>query len=182
VYRYRPPRRYFRYHRGGSLTTAQKAGLALGGAVVAAGLTGHAHAGTHHGGGSPAGAGAVAQAISYARAQLGKPYCWGGTGPGCYDCSGLVMEAYASAGVPIERTSEDQWATLRHVSRLRPGDLVFYPGADGTWASPGHVALYIGGGDVIQAFATGFQIMVSSLASASADAGGTVGYAQPGDA
>ena len=50
-------------------------------------------------------AGAARQAIAYAEAQLGKPYEWGATGPDAFDCSGLVMEAYASAGVTIPRTS-----------------------------------------------------------------------------
>jgi len=116
---------------------------------------------------------AAAQAIAYARAQLGKPYLWGGTGPDAYDCSGLVMEAYASAGVGIARTSQDQWATERHVSSPAPGDLVFYPGADGTWASPGHVALVVGGGDMIEAYGTGYPIREVSIRP------GMVGYTQP---
>ena len=51
------------------------------------------------------------------------------------------MQAYASAGVGIARTSEDQWATEPHVGSPQPGDLVFFAGADGTVASPGHVGL-----------------------------------------
>ena len=58
---------------------------------------------------------AAATAIAYARAQLGKPYVWGGTGPDGYDCSGLVMMAYQAAGVTIPRTSQDQWTDLPHV-------------------------------------------------------------------
>ena len=101
--------------------------------------------------------GPAATAIAYARAQLGKPYQWGGTGPDAYDCSGLVWAAYQSAGVDIPRTSEAQWAGLPHVplADVRPGDLVFFPGSDGTFAAPGHVALVIGGGQMIQAYATG---------------------------
>ena len=123
---------------------------------------------------------AAATAIAYARAQLGKPYEWGGTGPDAFDCSGLVQAAYASAGVSIPRTSEDQWAGLPHVpsADVRPGDLVFFPGSDGTWAAPGHVALVIGGGQMIQAYATGTPIEVSPLGGDGA--GGIVGYARPG--
>ena len=62
----------------------------------------------------------AAQAIAYAEQQLGKPYLWGGAGPDAYDCSGLVMQAYASAGISIARTSEDQWATETHVSTPEP--------------------------------------------------------------
>jgi cell wall-associated NlpC family hydrolase len=122
---------------------------------------------------------AAAVAIAYAKNQLGKPYCWGGTGSACYDCSGLVMEAYASAGVSIPRTSEAQWAGLPHIaaSQLKPGDLIFYAGSDGTVSSPGHVVMYLGGGSVIQAYATGYPIMTSALASM--NAGGLTGYARP---
>ena len=105
--------------------------------------------------------------------QLGKPYLWGGTGPYSFDCSGLVMEAYAHAGVGIARTSQAQWATERHVSSPRPGDLVFYPGADGTWTSPGHVALVVGGGQMIEAYATGYPIREVPIRP------GAVGYTQP---
>jgi cell wall-associated NlpC family hydrolase len=123
---------------------------------------------------APAAAGnAAAEAIAYARAQLGKPYQWGGTGPDAFDCSGLVMQAYAHAGQQIARTSEAQWATERHVTRPEPGDLVFYPGADGTWASPGHVALVVGGGQMIEAYGTGYPVRVTAIRR------GAVGYTQP---
>jgi cell wall-associated NlpC family hydrolase len=86
---------------------------------------------------------AAAAAIAYARQQAGKPYEWGGAGPGAFDCSGLVMKAYASAGVSIARTSQAQWATEPHVSDPAPGDLVFFAGADGTVSAPGHVGLVV---------------------------------------
>lgn len=130
-------------------------------------LSGHGGAS----GGAPSKA--AARAIAYARAQLGKPYEWGGTGPYAFDCSGLVMEAYSSAGVSIARTSQDQWTTERHVSSPRPGDLVFYPGADGTWSAPGHVALVVGGGQMIEAYGTGWPIREVPIRA------GTVGYTQP---
>ena len=94
--------------------------LAVGVGIAA--LSGHGGAATP--GGAPSRA--AAQAIAYARGQLGKPYLWGGTGPYSFDCSGLVMEAYAHAGVGIARTSQAQWATERHVSSPaagRPGVL-----------------------------------------------------------
>jgi cell wall-associated NlpC family hydrolase len=127
-----------------------------------------------------AASGPAATAIAYARAQLGKPYEWGGTGPGAYDCSGLVWAAYQSAGVDIPRTSQAQWAALPHVppAGVRPGDLVFFPGSDGTFTAPGHVALVIGGGQMIQAYAAGTPIEVSALNGDGA--GGIVGYARPG--
>jgi cell wall-associated NlpC family hydrolase len=151
-------------------------GSALAVGVAMAVLSGHSAGATP---GVRAPTRAAAQAIAFAQRQIGLPYCWGGTGGGCYDCSGLVMEAYASAGITIPRTSEDQWADLPHVSSPQPGDLVFAPGADGTWASPGHVALVIPGGEVIQAYATGYPIEVSSLSEFASGAGGIVGYTQP---
>ena len=123
---------------------------------------------------------AAATAIVFARAQLGKPYVWGGTGPDAFDCSGLTQAAWRAAGVAIARTSQDQWATLPHVAaaNVRPGDLVFFPGSDGTWSAPGHVAIVSGPGQMIQAYATGTPIEVSPLSGAGA--GGIVGYARPG--
>jgi peptidoglycan DL-endopeptidase CwlO len=103
---------------------------------------------------------AVATAINFAQAQLGKPYLFGGTGPDAFDCSGLVMMAYRAAGINIPRTSEEQWAELPHVApaNVEPGDLVFFAGADGTPTSPGHVGLVIGHDKMIEAYATGVPI------------------------
>jgi peptidoglycan DL-endopeptidase CwlO len=119
---------------------------------------------------------AVSAAISYAEDQLGKPYLWGGTGPDAFDCSGLVMMAYRTAGINIARTSEDQWVTEPHVaaSQVQPGDLVFFAGADGTPTDPGHVGLVIGHGQMIEAYATGFPIRVASYTDRD-----PVGFTQP---
>ena len=79
-------------------------------------------------------------------AQLGKPYVWGATGPGSFDCSGLTMRAWAAAGVPIPRTTYlqvDTGTPIGSTGSLAPGDLLFTPGT-GTAARPGHVGLYIG--------------------------------------
>jgi cell wall-associated NlpC family hydrolase len=106
---------------------------------------------------------AVATAIGYAEQQLGKPYLWGGTGPDAFDCSGLVMMAYRAAGVDIPRTSQQQWTWGPRVGarQVQPGDLVFFAGADGTPTAPGHVGLVIGGGLMIEAYATGFPIRIA---------------------
>ena len=87
-------------------------------------------------------------AVAFAYSQLGCPYVFGGTGP-CpdgYDCSGLVMKAWASAGVSIPRDTYSQWAALPHISLsdLQPGDLLYYNGES-------HVAMYVGGGMIIDA-------------------------------
>jgi peptidoglycan DL-endopeptidase CwlO len=125
----------------------------------------------------------VATAIAFAEAQLGKPYLFGGTGPDAFDCSGLVMMAYRAAGVYIPRTSQQQWAWGPQVpaSQVEPGDLVFFAGADGTTASPGHVGLVIGHDKMVEAYATGFPIRVSSFGDAAAAPGDTdpVGFTRP---
>jgi len=95
------------------------------------------------------------KAVAFAYAQLGCPYLYGGTGP-ChpgYDCSGLAQAAWASAGVQIPRDSYEQWAALPHVplSSIEPGDLLIYNGE-------GHVAIYVGGGYIIDAPQTGLDV------------------------
>jgi peptidoglycan DL-endopeptidase CwlO len=126
---------------------------------------------------------AMATVIGYARAQIGKPYLWGGTGPDAFDCSGLMMMAYRSAGIDIPRTSEDQWTWGPRVptGHEEPGDLVFFAGADGTTTSPGHVGLVIGHNLMIEAYATGFPIRISSFGEPSSPAGDQqpVGFTRP---
>jgi cell wall-associated NlpC family hydrolase len=86
------------------------------------------------------------------------------------------MMAYRTAGINIERTSEAQWASEQRVSasQVQPGDLVFFAGSDGTTTSPGHVGLVIGNGKMIEAYATGFPIRVSSYVGR-----GAIGFTQP---
>jgi cell wall-associated NlpC family hydrolase len=95
------------------------------------------------------------KAVAFVYAQLGCPYVYGGTGP-CssgFDCSGLAQAAWASAGVQIPRDSYEQWAALPHVplSSIEPGDLLIYNGE-------GHVAIYVGGGYIIDAPQTGLDV------------------------
>ncbi|MEV1073844.1 C40 family peptidase [Micromonospora parva] len=85
--------------------------------------------------------------VSFALAQRGKPYVWGAEGPDNYDCSGLMMVAWAEAGVRIPRVTADQVHTgvaVPSLAAMRPGDLIFIPGSDGTMTRPGHVGMYIG--------------------------------------
>jgi peptidoglycan DL-endopeptidase CwlO len=125
----------------------------------------------------------VATAVGYAEDQLGKPYLYGGTGPAAYDCSGLVMMAYRAAGVNIPRTSEQQWKDLPHVPKAKviPGDLVFFAGSDGTVKAPGHVGLVIAKNIMIEAYASGTPIRVTTFGTPQSPLGDThvVGYAQP---
>lgn len=89
-------------------------------------------------------------AVTYAIAQLGKPYVWGGAGPDVFDCSGLTMAAWAKAGVSLFHSSNDQFYEGR-AATIRTGDLVLVPGSDGTLANRGHVGIYIGYGLVLSA-------------------------------
>ncbi|GAA5156425.1 hypothetical protein GCM10023321_32140 [Pseudonocardia eucalypti] len=89
---------------------------------------------------------AAAAAIAYARGQLGRPYVWGGNGPGGFDCSGLIQQAYRSAGIvlPAPRTASTG-PRLATNDPLMPGDLVFY-GNPAIANGITHVALVIGDG------------------------------------
>ncbi|MET8042551.1 C40 family peptidase [Micromonospora sp. NPDC005215] len=85
--------------------------------------------------------------VAFALGQLGKPYVWGAEGPDSYDCSGLMMAAWAKGGVQIPRVTADQvhtGAAVPSLVAIRPGDLIFIPGSDGTMTRPGHVGMYIG--------------------------------------
>jgi len=128
---------------------------------------------------------AVAMAIKFAQQQIGKPYLFGGTGPDSFDCSGLVMMAYRAAGINIPRTAAEQFHFGPSVpaSAVSPGDLVFFAGADGTPANPGHVGLVIGKNTMIEAYATGFPIRVSTFGLANSGGGEktgqVVGFTRP---
>jgi cell wall-associated NlpC family hydrolase len=110
---------------------------------------------------------AAAKAIQYALAQLGVPYRWGGDGPGGFDCSGLTQAAYAAAGVAIPRTSEQQWLALPHVplKDALPGDLVFFNPGEFIPGLPGHVGIYLGNGQFIDAPHAGATVRIDTLAS-----------------
>src|SRR3984957_20043197 len=122
-----------------SLTGAELAQVQQG-TVDSAGITNAVYAG-------PTGTQADT-AVAFVFKQLGCAYVYGATGP-CslgYDCSGLVMKAWAAAGISIPRDTYEQWAALPHIaeSDIQPGDLLYYDGI-------GHVAMYVGNGMIIDA-------------------------------
>jgi cell wall-associated NlpC family hydrolase len=116
----------------------------------------------------PAPSAGAAAAVAFALEQVGKPYQWGADGPDAFDCSGLVYAAYATAGIPIARTTFGWRADGPQVplSQIRPGDLLFSAGSDGTAANPGHIVMYLGGGQVIQAPQAGQDVQVDPLSLA----------------
>jgi peptidoglycan DL-endopeptidase CwlO len=120
---------------------------------------------------SPAAAAAVTSALS----ALGKPYVFGASGPAAYDCSSLMVAAWAAGGHALSRTTYTQIydGTPTTTAQLAPGDLVLTPGSDGRLASPGHVGMFIGRGLVVEAPHTGDVVKVvtySSLTSAGVSA------------
>jgi len=107
---------------------------------------------------APSGSGGAA-AVAAAKSRLGLPYVWGASGPDSFDCSGLTMWAWAHAGVSLPHFSGAQYGSTTHISMadLQPGDLVFEsdPGA--------HVAMYIGGGQIIAAPHSGTVVQIQPL-------------------
>jgi len=117
---------------------------------------------------------AVTLAIRFALAQLGTAYQWGGSCTDAHstdmalhcDCSSLVQRAYLAAGIPLPRTTfaqVDVGTPVYSLPALRPGDLLFTAGSDGTTANPGHVGMYIGDGLIVQAPQTGESVQLSPL-------------------
>ncbi|MCK2216960.1 NlpC/P60 family protein [Actinomadura sp. ATCC 31491] len=104
--------------------------------------------------------GSARTALRFAFAQVGKPYRYGGTGPGSYDCSGLTQAAWRAAGVRLPRTTYTQWSwgASRRVplTALQPGDLLFSRGL-------GHMGMYAGGGKMVHAPQTGDVVKVVNL-------------------
>ncbi|GAA2702319.1 NlpC/P60 family protein [Micromonospora olivasterospora] len=110
-------------------------------------------------------------AVKFACAQIGKPYVWGAEGPNAYDCSGLMLAAWAKAGVSLPHNAARQRAVTARVSRadLRPGDLVFY------YSDLHHVGMYVGGGWVVHASQAGAPIKMKHV-----DDGQVNSYGRPG--
>ncbi|NUW40006.1 C40 family peptidase [Nonomuraea rhodomycinica] len=98
-------------------------------------------------------------AVAVAKAQIGDPYRYGGTGPGAFDCSGLVQYAWKKAGVRIPRVTNSQYARIKKKvswKHLQPGDLMFFRGL-------GHVGMYIGHGKMVHSPRTGLTVRIEKL-------------------
>jgi cell wall-associated NlpC family hydrolase len=107
----------------------------------------------------PGGSSVGAQALRAALTRRGDPYVWGAAGPGAFDCSGLVLWAYAQEGIHLDHYTGNQWNEGQHISRnqLEPGDLVFF------YADISHVGLYLGDGLMVDAPSFGQDVMVQKI-------------------
>jgi cell wall-associated NlpC family hydrolase len=105
----------------------------------------------------PGAGGAIQQALS----QVGAPYVWGASGPNSFDCSGLVKWAYGRSGVSLPHYSGAMYAMTTRISasQLQPGDLVFWGGGGSE-----HVAIYMGGNQLVHAFGSQGGVAVTNLA------------------
>ncbi|RSS60618.1 NlpC/P60 family protein [Streptomyces sp. WAC07061] len=108
-----------------------------------------------------AGSSRAARAVAFAYGAIGRPYVWGATGPGSYDCSGLTQAAWRAAGVSLPRTTYTQINAGRRVSRdqLAPGDLVFF------YSGVTHVGMYVGNGQMIHAPRPGSTVRLAPVDS-----------------
>ncbi|MEU6082208.1 NlpC/P60 family protein [Streptomyces sp. NPDC047108] len=99
------------------------------------------------------------KALAFARAQIGKPYVWGATGPNSFDCSGLTQGAWKAAGVSLPRTTWDQVKVGTRVATedLKPGDLVFF------YDDISHVGIYTGNGQMIHAPKPGANVRTEAI-------------------
>lgn len=101
----------------------------------------------------PATTAAAGVAIAFALSQIGKPYVWGAVGPNAYDCSGLMLVAYRSAGIDLPRTSAQQFhaGALLPVHDAQPGDLMFLAYDPNNPATIHHVFMYLGNNEIVEA-------------------------------
>lgn len=105
--------------------------------------------------------------VESAKKYLGTQYVYGGTSPDGFDCSGLMQYVAKENGINISRVAADQYknGTAVDKNNLQPGDLVFFVGSQGSTTNPGHVGMYIGNGQYIQAPKTGDVVKISNLSA-----------------
>jgi cell wall-associated NlpC family hydrolase len=132
-----------------TLTAQQRA------TVVTAGVSTSGYTGA-----LPSVSGRAAAAVAYVKSKVGDAYVYGATGPSAFDCSGLIYAAYASAGMSIPRTSEEQAAAATSIpaSALQPGDVIYFYGYP-----PSHIGMYVGNGMFIDARNSNVGVVWGSL-------------------
>ena len=122
---------------------------------------------------APPPSGGAATAVAAAKAEVGKPYVYGGAGPDSFDCSGLMQWAWGKAGVSLSHSAQSQYheTTRVPVSDMQPGDIIFFGSST---SSIGHDAMYVGGGSMVEAPRTGLNVRIVGVRD------GIVGVGRPG--
>ncbi|MGI8752728.1 MAG: C40 family peptidase [Acidimicrobiales bacterium] len=110
-------------------------------------------------------AGVLGKAVSAALTRVGDPYAWGGTGPGTFDCSGLVQWSFAQAGISLPRTAAEQYLTGPRLALAdaQPGDLLFWAYDPNDPSFVDHTAIYLGNGMMAVAPHTGLDVQVAPV-------------------
>lgn len=113
----------------------------------------------------PTASATAAKAIAYALKQLGKPYVWGDAGPNAFDCSGLMLRAYQTAGINLPRVSVDQFhaGALLPVRQAQPGDLMFLAYNPNDPRTIHHVFMYLGNNRIVEAPEPGIPVHVIAM-------------------
>lgn len=117
------------------------------------------------------------KAVQLASKFIGTPYVWGGSSPKGFDCSGLIQYVYGKLGIQVPRVAADQFKSSTPVEAPQPGDLVFFKGYTKSATNPGHVGMYIGNGQYLQAPKTGDVVKISKLSDRTKD---FLGFRRPG--
>lgn len=115
-----------------------------------------------------ASSGSASEVVDLAMQYLGYPYCYGGSSPSGFDCSGFVRYVYSQFGCSLNRTASAQMSngTSVSMSELQPGDLVFFLKSGSGASRASHVGIYIGGGQFIHASTSSTGVIISDMDSA----------------
>lgn len=109
--------------------------------------------------------------VAFALAQNGKPYLWGASGPGSYDCSGLVQAATAAAGRTLTKPSASQWAAIQAAGKTLPLDTAIRT-RGALLYKPGHIAISLGNGSTIEAMGSAYGVCIGNASGRGWTGGG----------
>lgn len=99
--------------------------------------------------------------VETAKQYIGVPYCRGGSGPRCFDCSGFVSYVYKKHGTHLPRTAQAQYRAVKHIPKkqAQPGDLIFFLSGNHVY----HVGIYLGGNRVLHSPKTGHRVRIERI-------------------